>query len=170
MLCSAAQEACSSKRIPVFQDCISYLIKSKGQRAAFCVHGLFDLQVSDRKVQLLRQAFQSGRNPLRMLTLQDPRLVSSSGLLHHTGSRALSPNCVSALCQPLCLLQVAGLLKVWLEELCEPLVRTDLYEQVLRTQYHHLQLRRLTALQAVLTQVCQPYCKATVLSDKHCPV
>ena len=62
---------------------------------------------------------------------------------------------MSAVCQVLCLLQVAALLKVWLEELCEPLVRTDLYEQVLRTQYHHLELQRLTALRAVLTQVCQ---------------
>lgn len=70
------QELCAGGKIPVFTDCISFLTKARHrERAAFCVPGLFELPVSDKKVQLLRKAYQLGRNPLQMLTLQDPRAV-----------------------------------------------------------------------------------------------
>ena len=90
-VCRIAQELCAAPRVPVFRDCISYLtITRHGERAAFCVPGLFETPVSDRKVQLLRQAYQLGRNPLRMLSLQDPRSVWRWNFLVHSCFCSLS--------------------------------------------------------------------------------
>ena len=71
------QDVCSCNRIPVFRDCISFLTRARdGEQAGYCLKGLFRSSVTDRKVQLLRQAYQLGRNPLRMLVgLQDPYAV-----------------------------------------------------------------------------------------------
>ena len=71
------QEVCRCSRVPVYRDCISFLTKARhGEQAAYCLEGLFKSCVTDRKVQLLRQAYQLGRNPLRMLVgLQDPYAV-----------------------------------------------------------------------------------------------
>ena len=71
------QDVCRCKRVPVYRDCISFLTKTRdSEQAAYCLEGLFKSAVTDRKVQLLRQAYQLGRNPLRMLVgLQDPYAV-----------------------------------------------------------------------------------------------
>ena len=70
------QELCSTSKIPVFRDCISFLTKPRdGKKPAYCLEGLFKSASTDRKVNLLRQAYQLGRNPLRMLSLQDPFAV-----------------------------------------------------------------------------------------------
>ena len=64
------------RRVPVFRDCISFLTRPRdGKRAAYCLEGLFKSGTTGTKVQLLRQAYQLGRNPLRMLGLQDPYAV-----------------------------------------------------------------------------------------------
>jgi hypothetical protein len=75
--CHGVQELCSTSKIPVFRDCISFLTKPRdGKKPAYCLEGLFKSASTDRKVNLLRQAYQLGRNPLRMLALQDPFAVS----------------------------------------------------------------------------------------------
>ncbi len=75
--CHGVQELCSTSKIPVFRDCISFLTKPRdGKKPAYCLEGLFKSAITDRKVHLLRQAYQLGRNPLRMLSLQDPFAVS----------------------------------------------------------------------------------------------
>ena len=77
VLSVALQDFCSASRIPVFQDCISFLTRPReNKKAAYCLEGLFKSAGTDRKVHLLRQAFHLGRNPLRMLGLQDPYAVS----------------------------------------------------------------------------------------------
>jgi len=50
-------------------------------------------------------------------------------------------------------LQVAGLLQVWLKELPEPLIRSQLFAQVVDSQKHQGEGERLLSLQAVLKQV-----------------
>ena len=50
-------------------------------------------------------------------------------------------------------MQVAGLLKSWLQDLHEPLIRADLYKEILQTQQHEQTSDRLSALQAVLREV-----------------
>ncbi|DBA92584.1 TPA: Fes/CIP4 y domain [Trebouxia sp. C0004] len=116
------KELCSTSKIPVFGDCISFLIKpTDGKKPAYCLEGLFKSASTDRKVNLLRQAYQLGRNPLRMLSLQDP-------------------------------FAVAGLLQAWLKELPEPLVRPQLFAQVIDSQKHQDEGERLLTLQAVLKQ------------------
>ena len=77
-LSRVVQDVCRCGRIPVYRDCISLLTKARdGEQPAYCLEGLFKSQVTDRKVQLLRQAYQLGRNPLRVLSgLQDPYAVS----------------------------------------------------------------------------------------------
>ncbi|KAL3137310.1 hypothetical protein ABBQ32_006850 [Trebouxia sp. C0010 RCD-2024] len=99
------KDVCRCNRIPVYRDCISLLTKARdGEQPAYCLEGLFKSQVTGRKVQLLRQAYQLGRNPLRMLSgRQDPYAV-------------------------------AGLLQAWLRELPEPLVCSDLYYEILQSQ------------------------------------
>ena len=73
------QDVCRCNKVPVYKDCISFLTKAPhGKQAAYCLEGLFKSSVTDRKVQLLRQAYQLGRNPLRMLVgLQDPYAVKT---------------------------------------------------------------------------------------------
>ena len=77
-LCSNVQDVCGCRKVPVYQDCVSFLTKPRGDRKiAYCLEGLFKSSISDKKVQLLRQAYQLGRNPLKMLVgLQDPYAVS----------------------------------------------------------------------------------------------
>lgn len=76
--CHGVQELCSTSKIPVFRDCISFLTKPRdGEKPAYCLESLFKSASTDRKVNLLRQAYQLGRNPLRMLSLQDPFAVSA---------------------------------------------------------------------------------------------
>ena len=48
---------------------------------------------------------------------------------------------------------MAGLLHVWLKELPEPLIRTQLFAEVVNTQKHENEIVRLHSVQAVLKQV-----------------
>ena len=71
------QECCQSGRhIPVFRDTLTYLIKFQNQQA-LAEPRLFTANTSDRKTNMLRQAFERGRNPLvRGVGVQDPTAVS----------------------------------------------------------------------------------------------
>ena len=48
---------------------------------------------------------------------------------------------------------MAGILQVWLRELPEPVIRENLFDQVLHSQQHQDEMQRLHSLQAALKEV-----------------